>query len=141
MGTADVTGPSGPLSGPRGSMVQRDASRAEAFEWGSIQWLVNAALVPGAGATFGYVEILPGRNNPLHYHPNADEVLHLIEGELDHRVGDDHFRLVPGSTLHVPRGVPHNATNTGAVIARMLVTYPTGERQMVLVEAATAANP
>lgn len=117
-----------------GSLLPLDESRAEVFEWGSIQWLVNERLVPAARITTGYVQILAGRNNPLHYHPNAEEVLHLIEGELDHRVGDDHFRLTAGSTLHVPQGVIHNAHNVGAVTARMLVSYPTGERQMVVVD-------
>jgi quercetin dioxygenase-like cupin family protein len=108
---------------------------AAEFEWGSIEWLVNADLVPGAEITVGLVEIAPGMNNPLHFHPNCEEVLHLLEGQLDHRIGDDVLSLTAGSTIHVPRGVLHQATNTGADVARMVVAYPTGHREMVVVEA------
>lgn len=105
------------------------------YAWGSIRWIVNADLVPGAGITVGLVEIGPGLSNPLHFHPNAEEVLHLLEGSLDHRIGDGMVSLVPGTTIHVPQGVHHQATNTGTTPARMVVTYPTGSREMVVVEA------
>jgi quercetin dioxygenase-like cupin family protein len=122
------------LSAARGTIVELDEAAAENFAWGAIQWLVNDSRNPGAAITAGHVMIYPGQHNPLHYHPNADEVLHLIEGELEHRIGEERFRLSPGSTIYVPRGVWHNAVNTGNVTARMLVTYPTGHREMILVD-------
>ena len=57
----------------------------------------------------------------------------LLEGQLDHRIGEEMVALVAGSTIHVPRGVHHRATNTGTVPARMIVSYPTGRREMVIV--------
>ena len=122
---------------PRGTLVELDDAARDELGWGSIQWLVNGSRNPGAAITAGYVMIHPGRNNPLHDHPTADELLHLIEGELDHRIGEERFRLGPGSTIHVPRGVWHNAVNTGLLTARMLVAYPTGHREMVVVDEAT----
>lgn len=104
------------------------------FEWGRINWVINAEMVPGAGITVGVVEIDAGASNPLHYHPNCEEALHLIEGSLDHRVGDRTVALGAGDTLHVPTGVHHQATNTGNVVARMVVAYPTGHREMVVVQ-------
>jgi len=99
-----------------------------------ITWLVNAELVPGAEITVGLVEIDAGESNPLHYHPNCEEALYLFEGTLDHRIGADVVSIGPGDTIHVPTGVHHQATNTGDVTARMIVAYPTGTREMVVVE-------
>ncbi len=96
--------------------------------------MINAELVPGAQITMGLVEIDAGQSNPLHYHPNCDEALHLLEGRLDHRIGDDVVSIGPGDTIHVPQGVLHRATNTGTQTARMVVAYPTGTREMVVVE-------
>lgn len=99
-----------------------------------ITWVVNAELVPGANITVGIVEIDAGMSNPLHVHPNCEEVLHLLAGTLDHRIGADVVSIDPGDTIHVPLGVPHRATNTGSETARMIVAYPTGTREMVVVE-------
>jgi quercetin dioxygenase-like cupin family protein len=108
-----------------------DDGDANQFGWGSIQWLCSGAMLDDAEQTFGFVQIRAGANNPEHYHPNSDEVLYLLEGELDHSLGDDVFRLTPGMSIHIPRGVPHNAVNTSGVTARMVVAYPTSDRQAV----------
>jgi quercetin dioxygenase-like cupin family protein len=108
----------------------RDVAAAE-HDWGSISWLFAGSVAPGS-LTFGYVEIAPGKKNPRHFHPNTDEVLYLFEGRLRHSLGDDVFDLAPGDAIYIPATVPHDARNDGAVTARMLVAYATGEREMVL---------
>ena len=108
---------------------------ANRFDWGAIQWLVSGELMDGANITFGFVEIEPGRKNPRHYHPNSDEVLYLIEGELRHTVGENTYQLTAGTAIFIPQHAPHDAFNPGTKTARMVVAYPTGDRQMVLLEA------
>lgn len=104
------------------------------MEWGFMQWLCSGALFADAQQTFGYVEINAGEKNPKHVHPNSDEVLFLIEGELDHSLGDAVFHLTPGMSIHIPEGVPHDALNNGQSVARMVVAYPTPDRQVVMCE-------
>jgi quercetin dioxygenase-like cupin family protein len=111
-----------------------DANAANQFAWGSIQWLCSNELFADANLTFGYVQIEPGRKNPRHYHPNSSEVLFLIEGELDHSVGDHIFHLTAGKSIFIPLGVEHDARNPGSTTARMVVAYPTGDRQAVMLE-------
>jgi quercetin dioxygenase-like cupin family protein len=108
-----------------------DDTAIEEFPWGRIRWLVNGARVEGANITVGWVEIDVGQKNVLHLHPNSEEVLVLLEGELDHSIGDELHRLTPGSAICVPANVPHDGRNVGNTIARMLVSYPTGDRQVV----------
>lgn len=121
---------SGAMHGQPQRVALVGAGSAERFGWGSIQWLCSGKLVPGAQMTFGYVEIEPGQKNQRHVHPSSDEVLYLIEGELDHTLGEAVYHLTPGAAIHIPVGVAHDATNTSAVVARMVVAYPTGDRQM-----------
>ncbi len=48
-----------------------------------------------------------GKVTPLHLHPNEDEGLYVIEGEiLVHVDGEDH-RVAQGGMFVCPRGVPH----------------------------------
>ena len=106
-----------------------DAGQAMPFDWGSIQWLISGSQVADSRLTFGYVEILPGQKNAKHDHPNCDEVLYLIEGELQHSLGDERFPLRAGMAIHIPTGVPHDAINSGTSTARMVVAYSTDDRQ------------
>src|SRR4051812_47358797 len=102
--------------------------------WGYMQWLCSGTLFGDAQQTFGYVELDPGRKNPRHFHPNSDEVLYLLQGELDHSLGDAVHHLEAGMSIHIPQAVPHDAINRGASVAKMLVAYPTADRQVVLCE-------
>ena len=111
-----------------------NSALANSFDWGRIQWLVSGQQHAGAQITFGFVEIAPGHKNPRHYHPNSDEVLYLIEGELHHSVGDEIFHLTSGTAIYIAQNMPHDAYNPGKVTARMVVAYPTGDRQMVALE-------
>jgi quercetin dioxygenase-like cupin family protein len=112
-----------------------DGNAANHFPWGSIQWLCSNEFFADANLTFGYVQIEAGQKNPRHYHPNSSEVLFLIEGELDHSVGDQVFHLTAGKSIFIPLGVEHDARNGGTTTARMVVAYPTGDRQAVMLEA------
>src|SRR5688572_26812941 len=111
-----------------------DQSKAIPFDWGSIQWLCSEKLIADAQMTFGYVEIKPGVKNPLHQHPNCDEVLYLIAGELDHSLDGEVHRLTPGASIHIPRGVKHDAVSRGGEVARMVVAYSSGDRQTEMLE-------
>jgi len=111
-----------------------DSAQAIPFDWGSIQWLCSDKLMPDASMTFGYVEIKAGVKNPLHQHPNCDEVLYLIAGQLDHSLDGAVYQLRPGDAIHIPRGAKHDAVNRGNETARMVVAYSEGDRQTVMLE-------
>jgi quercetin dioxygenase-like cupin family protein len=112
--------------------VERTPERE--LDWGFMQWVCSGTLFPDAQVTVGYVEMNPGAGNPRHLHPNSDEVLFLIEGSLEHSLGDEVFQMSAGSSIHIPRSVPHGAANHRTVVARMVVAYPTAQREVVLLE-------
>lgn len=113
---------------------ETDEGKAHPFPWGSIQWLCDGQMFPDAQQTFGHVQINAGAKNPKHLHPNSDEMLYLLEGELDHSLGDEMYHLTPGMSIHIPQGVEHDARNTGDVLARMIVAYPTSDRRLEMRE-------
>jgi quercetin dioxygenase-like cupin family protein len=48
-----------------------------------------------------------GKMTPLHSHPDSDETMYVLEGEiLFHMAGADH-RIAAGGLAVAPRGVPH----------------------------------
>jgi len=108
-------------------------SRAEAEErriledWGSLTWLSGGALT-GSDITVGRVIIKAGRSNPRHIHANCTEVLTVLDGVLEHTVGDATVVTETGDTIIVPAGVAHVAHNIGEGDADMIVAYPSGVR-------------
>lgn len=64
---------------------------------------------------------------PLHVHDAEDEVVVVLAGQLDYRVGDERGRLNPGGLLWFPRQVPHAVANLGDEPVRFLtVVTPSG---------------
>jgi len=104
------------------------------FPWGQITWLVSGGLGNSEAMTFGRVRIKPGQANPRHMHPNSEEILYLLSGELEHSLGDSVFRMAPGDVISIPVGVFHNARAVGSRDAEMVVVFSTPDRQMVLEE-------
>lgn len=115
-------------------LVEPGAADVLDFPWGRLCWLLNAERLPDARQTFGVCEILPGHKNPRHFHPNCDEVLYVLEGELDHTLGEAVYHLTPGALLHIPADTPHDARNTGAGTARVVIAYSAADRQTVFLE-------
>jgi quercetin dioxygenase-like cupin family protein len=112
------------------SAILRHAGDAErrSEEWGTLTWLVSAALTGNSDLTVGRVTIKAGRSNPRHSHANCDEVLHLLCGKLEHWVAAERYELAAGDTLVIPRGVPHHAVALGPEDADMVVVYNSGRR-------------
>ena len=106
----------------------------ERNDWGTLQWVCNGKLMPGAEQTVGLATILPGKQNPVHYHPNCEEVLYVISGQGLQSYDDRTVELKTGMTIRIPVKVKHNLVNTGAEPLRTLVSFSSGDRQTVWVE-------
>ena len=92
---------------------------------------VAAADTDGA---YSVVEIhsLPGDSTPMHIHQNEDEHLFVLEGTARVARGDETFDAPAGTSVALPRHIPHawgNATNSPL---RMIVTCWPGGVEAVL---------
>jgi quercetin dioxygenase-like cupin family protein len=117
----------------RGSLHRRDDTVADVTDFGELCWHVNGTTAPGTGMTMGEVTIAVGHKNPLHRHDNCEELLYLVDGALEHRIGDDVFVMGPGDVIRVPVGVPHDGRNIGETPARMVVAYNSPARAFEVV--------
>ena len=106
----------------------------ETFEWGTLKWLCNANLSPGAAQTLGLCHIWPGQRNPRHFHPNCEEVLFMLAGMGQHSFDDELVKLHRGSVIRIPAGVRHNLSNTGSETIICLISFSSGDRETVFLE-------
>jgi len=110
----------------------------EKNSWGTLQWLCNGKLSPGAAQTVGIATILPGQRNPVHFHPNCEEVLHVLSGRGLQSYDGRAIELKAGMTIRIPAGVKHNMVNTGPETLKALISFSNGDRQTVFLEAPPA---
>lgn len=106
----------------------------EKNSWGTLQWLCNEKLCPGAAQTVGIATILPGQKNPVHFHPNCEEVLHVLSGQGVQSYDGRTIELKPGMTIRIPAGVKHNMVNTGKETLRTLISFSSGDRKTVFLD-------
>lgn len=99
------------------------------MSWGQLVWLIGETQTPGAEQTFGVVTILPGKRNPLHVHPNCEELLYVLDGEAEHKLGDQTFSIKAGDVIRIPRGTPHWARATGDTSLVAVISFSAANRQ------------
>lgn len=110
--------------------VVRNVDETEALKlsWGQLVWLVGEVQMPDAEQTLGVVTIQPGNRNPLHMHPNCEELLYVLEGEAEHKLGDETFHITAGDVIRIPRGVQHWAEAKGNTPLKAIISFSAANR-------------
>ncbi|MGP4079234.1 cupin domain-containing protein [Pseudalkalibacillus sp. R45] len=104
------------------------------LEWGQLSWLVNSELMQEAQSTMGVVTIFPGKRNPYHLHPNCEEVLYVLSGTCDHKIGDENYLLQPGDVICIPKGVKHYAYCTSQEPLKAVISFSSPDRETIIIE-------
>ena len=82
----------------------------------------------------GHLELSPGATVTTHIHPDTEEAMLIVEGELEAVLGDDVVILGPGDTVLAPPGIKHGFVNRSGEKAALLALFPQTEFQRILVE-------
>lgn len=84
------------------------------------------------GGAFAVIEqkYRPGGGVPLHFHTQEDSMFYVVEGHMDFTVGGKRISAGAGSTVFLPRAVPHSskAGKHGAKV--LVVLFPGGGEKM-----------
>ena len=74
------------------------------------------------------IVLLPGQENPEHYHKKKEESFVMIYGNLDVKLDNKHHLLKPGDILHIPILSKHSfSTKEGAVFEEISTTHFTDD--------------
>lgn len=87
----------------------------------------------GLRCSASYSVVEPGAGAPLHFHTDVDEVLIVLEGEIEFRLGDETRVVGAGHTVAIPAGVPHAFVVVGSTPAKFYGFLP----QLGMIAAAT----
>jgi quercetin dioxygenase-like cupin family protein len=87
-------------------------------------WKATAAETGGALIVIED-ELQRGKSTPLHRHPEQDEIVYVIDGEIAWLVDGEECRVGRGGVVITPRGIPH-AFTVVSERARMLFVQTPG---------------
>jgi quercetin dioxygenase-like cupin family protein len=115
-------------------VLRRGTAPREGYPGGEIHWLASRKASGAGELTVGFTVIDAGASNPRHRHPNCEEVLYVIAGEIRHHIaGTADVRLTAGDCITIPRDRVHQAFNVGDRPAELLVSFSSAERETIIV--------
>lgn len=115
----------------KSNVMKKDDNKVTKMPWGQLRWFTSAELKNSRTMTTGMAIIAPGQSNPRHFHPNCDEILHVISGKISHTMNEVTVVMEAGDTVSIPQGVLHNATNIGDTDAMLGISFSSAYREAV----------
>ena len=94
--------------GPARAIIRQDGEGEQLwFAGGGVFTMKATAQETNGVFTLFEDSVVRGKTTPVHVHPDLDETIYLLEGELLVDVDGDQQRVGPNGVLVAPRGVPH----------------------------------
>ena len=111
-------------------VLRADRSEVVTADWGILTWYASGKQGNSRHMTLGICVIHPGKQNPLHSHPNCVEILHVAQGRIRHTTENGEVVLNPGDAITIPVRFPHRARNVGDVDAVLHIAFSSPDRQV-----------
>src|SRR6266849_3543059 len=86
--------------------VEGEGEKLWFYGGGVHTWLATSAETGGAFLLFDDV-MTRGKTTPMHSHPEVDETLYVLDGEILVHIDGRQQKVGRGGMAMVPRGVPH----------------------------------
>ncbi|EGE60530.1 UNVERIFIED_ORG: mannose-6-phosphate isomerase-like protein (cupin superfamily) [Rhizobium esperanzae] len=116
------------------------ARTVRTVNWMNTTYAINIGRFESGGILGVFESNVPsGGGPPIHIHHNEDEVIHVIEGDYEFWCDGRLVPVGPGSSIFLPRGVPHTFRVTGTSAGRNLTILTPGGLEEFFIEAAAEA--
>ena len=96
-----------------------DAVR-ETLDWGSLAWVSRPQSTEASNLTVIEVTLNPGGGHNFHKHPDQEEVIYVIEGEVEQWLEQASQKLTPGDSVFIKANIVHASFNNGNTPAKLL---------------------
>jgi quercetin dioxygenase-like cupin family protein len=68
------------------------------------------------------VTLKPGKGHDFHKHPNQEEVITVVSGEIEQWLETDKQTLKPGDSIFIDTNIVHASFNVSSQPAKLMVT-------------------
>jgi quercetin dioxygenase-like cupin family protein len=103
-----------------GKFVFSSEAERETLDWGTLGWMSRPATTGARDLVVIEVNLLPGRGHNFHKHPDQEEVIYVLEGEVEQWLEQEHRILRPGDAVFIDADVVHASFNVSSAPARLL---------------------
>lgn len=95
----------------------------ETAPFGALRWISHPPSAGPRTLTALEAVIVPGQGHPFHVHPEQDEIILVVAGQLEQWVEDEKRLLEPGDAVVIPMGTAHASFNAGGDDLRIIATF------------------
>jgi len=103
-----------------GKFTLADGVEREQLPWGALGWISRPASTGAKELVVIEVTLAPGKGHNFHKHPDQEEVIYVLEGEVEQWLLQDKQRLRTGDSIFVPKDVVHASFNVSDQPAKLL---------------------
>lgn len=96
-----------------------DVDREE-LDWGTLGWLSRPPSTGAKQLTVIDVDLLPGKGHDFHKHPDQEEVIFVVNGEIEQWLETSNQTLKPGDSVFIPKDMVHASFNVSEGPAKLL---------------------
>ncbi|MBK1828050.1 cupin domain-containing protein [Haloferula rosea] len=103
-------------------ITEADAIK-EDFEGRTNYWMCRPEITNAKDLQVCRAVLPPGKGHDFHRHPENEEAIYVLEGEIEQWVGEQSQRIKKGECAHIPADVVHasfNRSDQDAVILAIL---------------------
>ena len=104
----------------KGKFLSTGEMVCDCFDWGDVRWVSRPDNTGTKQLAVLDVTLLPGRGHNFHRHPNQEEVLYVIEGQIEQWIDREKKLLGPGDSAFINKGVVHASFQQGDKPAHLL---------------------
>ena len=121
--------------------MTRAETDPETLDWGNLRWMSHPPSTEARQLTVIEVNIAPGKGHDFHKHPDQEEVIYVISGQVEQWHEQDKRTLGPGDSVFIGKDAVHASFNVGDSDAQLLAILGpcVGDRGYELVDVAGEA--
>ena len=105
-----------------GRFVHEADIEREQLDWGGLGWISRPPSTGARQLTVLDVSLEPGHGHDFHTHPDQEEVIVVLAGQIEQWLEDEKTVLGPGEAVFIGMGTVHASFNTGTETARLAVS-------------------
>ncbi len=95
----------------------------EPFAWGRIAWMAGPGVTPSSLLRVGRMEIEGRQTVSFHRHPDMEEVLYVLTGQIEQWIDRKSTMLAVGDSATVPQDAVHASRNPDSSTAEVLLIH------------------
>lgn len=104
-----------------GRFVSANDVEREQLDWGELGWISRPSMTNAKDVTVIEVSLKAGHGHDFHKHPNQEEVIYVINGEVEQWLETEKCILRAGDSIFIGVNAVHASFNTGDEIVTLMV--------------------